>query len=95
MFQLQDWDLGEGKEAKKCRVRLEALSERRLERLLMAAGETPETIVTAPVRRIPVGAGHWGREDGITTMLGQKLKIRDAIQLNFNRLLTGFSPEDF
>ena len=69
----QEWELGEGKK-KKCRVRLEILSERKLERLLMAPSETPETIVTAPIRRVPVGS-RWGHE-GVTTMLGQKLKIR-------------------
>ena len=70
----KEWDLGEGKE-RKCRVRLDVLSESAVERLLMAPGEEKETIVTAPIRRVPVGS-RWGRDEGVTTMLGQKLKIR-------------------
>lgn len=70
----QDWELAGEKKKKKCRVKLEVLSESKLEKLLMTPDEVPETIVTAPIRRVPVGSrfGH----DGVTTMLGQKLKIK-------------------
>ena len=70
----KEWDLGEGKE-RKCRVKLDVLSESAVERLLMTPDEEKETIVTAPIRRVPVGS-RWGRDEGVTTMLGQRLKIR-------------------
>ena len=87
-FQFQEFDQGElemdsdcelareelGQDRrKKCRVRLEVLSEKKLEALLRAPDEPEETIATAPIRRTTMGrAGIFDH----ATMLGQNLKIK-------------------
>ena len=66
-------ELGPENHRKKCRVRLEVLSEKKLEQLLRAPGEDEETIATAPIRRATMGrAGIYDH----ATMLGQNLKIK-------------------